>query len=228
MLQPSEEKSKVIYANMGTIYLGHQIRVETGFRVQRLVINGIPQKTRVFSQRMILRVPRDKVKSFCQTHKYGDFDRHIAKHITFRIHRSDVEIIRAYNAELRGFAEFYNLACDVKNKLAPLQHLWKLSLYMTLANKHKCSVPKILKRLRSGHKDGMWYDVSGRRKFEEVYSLRKRRRNQSPYANIDKQINIGTYTYARTELVSRLNANRCEYCEKVGGLFRSSPHEKTD
>ena len=61
---------------------------------------------------------------------------------------SDAEIMLAYNAELRGLANYYALAHNVKTKMNKLQYLWRGSLFLTLAHKHKASMKQVAKRLK--------------------------------------------------------------------------------
>jgi RNA-directed DNA polymerase len=53
---------------------------------------------------------------------------------------SEYEIITTYNAELRGFANYYAMATDVKRKLHTLGYLANYSLLATLAAKHKSGI----------------------------------------------------------------------------------------
>jgi RNA-directed DNA polymerase len=87
-------------------------------------------------------VPEEKVKAFCRAKQYGNYDLPKSAHRPLLLHSSDAEIVNTYNAELRGFANYYSLACDVKRKLARLVYLAHYSLIKTLANKHQTSVSK--------------------------------------------------------------------------------------
>ena len=58
------------------------------------------------------------------------------------LNASDAEIILTYNAELRGLANYYCLASDVKQKLSKLEYMVHYSLLKTFANKHKTKKQK--------------------------------------------------------------------------------------
>ena len=60
-----------------------------------------------------------------------------AMHRAAWLNRSDAEIIMAYNAELRGLANYYCLAYAAKTRLNKLQYIWKGGLFKTLAAKTK-------------------------------------------------------------------------------------------
>lgn len=88
--------------------------------------------------------------SFASRKGYGDMAVLKASHRNALLSCSDVEIVLAYNAELRGFANCYALARDVKFKLNRLEFIQRWSMFKTLASKHKSSVRVVAARMRSG------------------------------------------------------------------------------
>ena len=130
-----------------------------------------------------------------------------------------MEIIRAYNAELRGLANYYCLAYDVKHRLSALHYLWQMSLFKTLACKHKTSVNAMVKKLRRGNTWGLPYRVKGKVRLQEIYSLKTLQKKPCRWQSVDKQATTALWTQSRTELLARLNADTCEYCGKTGGYF---------
>jgi len=77
----------------------------------------------------------------------------------FPVHRailtrlSDYEIVSAYNAELRGICNYYNMAGNF-DKLSYFAYLMEYSCLKTLANKHKSTISKILQMFKDGR--GSW------------------------------------------------------------------------
>ena len=63
---------------------------------------------------------------------------------------TDLEIVSAYNAELRGICNYYSLSSNF-NKLGYFAYLMECSCLKTLAGKHKCKTGKI----RAMYKDGL-------------------------------------------------------------------------
>jgi RNA-directed DNA polymerase len=124
---------------------------------------------------------------------------------------SDVEIIETYNAELRGLANYYSLAYDVKMKLSRLQYLSNYSLTKTLANKHKTKMSRILKQLRQGNEWKYRYKVGGNDREVKVFKLNHMNKPRKQW-KIDMIPNTHYLTSTRSELVKRLNAGQCEYC----------------
>ncbi|WP_237714006.1 group II intron reverse transcriptase/maturase [Novosphingobium sp. Rr 2-17] len=58
-----------------------------------------------------------------------------------------MEIVLAYNAEWRGFANYYALADDVKHKLNKAGYFALFSCVKTIAVKHRTSARKVFARL---------------------------------------------------------------------------------
>src|SRR5437588_1786811 len=101
------------------------------------------------SERIQLHIPPDTLQKFCAAKGYGNYETTKAIHKKEWTQSSDAEIILAYNGELRGLANYYALAFSVKTVMHKLAHVWQVSLFKTLANKHKTSVNKIAKRLQT-------------------------------------------------------------------------------
>src|SRR5262249_12947983 len=125
-----------------------------------------------------------------------------------------------YNAELRGLAQYYALACDVKTKLHKLFFIAQYSLFKTLANKHnEKSICKIIRRLKEGNNFIYHYQVKSKSYCMAVYQLKHLKRKNRDWqivnnANIDNVTNTAWLTTKRTELICRLNANQCEVCNQ--------------
>jgi group II intron reverse transcriptase/maturase len=220
-LQTAEEKSGIYHATEGIRFLGYGVRTYTGNRLRKVKRRDSAYAVlwRTVSKDVQLHVPMEKVRMFCQRKGYGDFDRLRSLHKPGWLSRSDVEIIQAYNAELRGFANYYSLATDVKQMLNRLEYIWKGSLFKTLANKHKTSVGKIAKQLKHGREYVYHYRVKGEERLLKLYALKDLTRPSRSWTMMDVEPNVARYTWSRTEIVQRLNAQRCEYCGTVEGYF---------
>lgn len=94
-------------------------------------------------------MPRDKLQKFCETKRYGSYGKVDARHKAELIELSAAEIILAYNSELRGLANYYALALNMKRELNKVERLWKMRLLKTLAAKHKTSTTKMAKQLKT-------------------------------------------------------------------------------
>lgn len=211
-LEASEEKSRIAKASDGVRFLGYDVHTHTQRRTGKVVRDGRVFRPRMPSDIMQLSVPWDKVAQFCATKEYGNWSAFASQHRPRLLHCSDVEIVMAYNAELRGFANYYALAWDAKKKLNKLSHIWRASLGRTLANKHKCSVMQVFNRLRCGTEYQVSYEVKGMTKTVRLWKSSELRAGEIRYGTVDIVPAIAKWGLSRTEFVERLNANQCELC----------------
>jgi len=211
-LAVSEQKSGITHASDGARFLGYDIHTHTHPNSHRADFgNGRRVIRRGLRDRVKLRVPREKVLRFVRDKKWGDFDACKPTHRNALVYASDVEIALAYNAELRGFASYYALACDVKRKLNKAEYLAFGSFLRTLAAKHKSTTTRIARRLRRGQDFYVRYDVRGKPRVVKLWKLKDLEKKVVRYGVIDT-IPHTAFVYRSTELVERLNARFCERC----------------
>jgi group II intron reverse transcriptase/maturase len=220
-LTVAEAKSGIHHARDGVTFLGYTVRVCTGDRIRRVTIGDTHTTARTVSQRMHLHIPVASPRRFSRKLGYGDYDTLQPRHRPGLLSRSDVEIISTYNAEMRGLAQYYRLAQGIRTKsgLEKLYRLWQYSLLKTLAAKHQTSTSKIARRLRRGRDLSCAYQVKGRTTHLKVYSLRALKQSVPRWSPVDLQPNTCVFTLGRTEIIQRLNAERCEYCGTEKGYF---------
>jgi RNA-directed DNA polymerase len=217
-LNMSESKSHTLHIREGFRYLGYTVRGYSGNRQIKTKRAGRYTTMRSNHDVINLLVPEAKIRAFCQKHRYGNYATHTAWPKNAWLRRSDLEIILAYNAQLRGFANSYSLADNAKRGLSRLSHLHQLSLLKTLASKHQTSVRKTYKRLRVKQGLGLRYQVRGQWRTTKIFRLSDLKKTPKSF-DVDRKPNIYPFTMTRSELVQRLNANRCEYCGKDEGSF---------
>src|SRR4051795_9007334 len=85
-------------------------------------------------------VPRERVYAFCRRKRYGNLDTRQGRPRPQFLDSSDLEIITAFNSELRGFANYYCLADGVKNSLRLLELVTFRSFVATLASRHRTTM----------------------------------------------------------------------------------------
>ncbi|EPF3436203.1 group II intron reverse transcriptase/maturase, partial [Escherichia coli] len=113
---------------------------------------------------------------------------------------SEAEIVLTFNAEMRGLANYYSLALDMKYKLSKLYFIWQISLFKTLANKRRSSVNKVAKSLRQNNGD-LAITVqakNGSRKIE-VFKLKHVNRNRTTI--VDTEPRTAHITTRTTEIM---------------------------
>ncbi len=210
-LEVSDKKSGISHASDGARFLGYDILTHTHANPHRANFGARRVLRRGLMDRVQLRVPREKVLRFVQDKKWGCFDSAKPTHRPTLLHASDVEIAAAYNAELRGFANYYALACDVKYKLKKAEYLAFGSFLRTLAAKHKSTTTRIAAKLRREQDYYVRYEVQGKLRNMKLWKLKDLEKKVMRYGVIDAYPKPA-FVYRKTELVERLNARKCERC----------------
>ncbi len=215
----AEEKSHIRHSRKGVTFVGYELQTYSGDRVIKLKRGTRHTTMKSISEQIQLHIPQDKMQKFCAQKGYGIYATGKATHKPQWMHLTDAEIILAYNGELRGLANYYALAPSVKKTLHKLEWIWQTSLLKTLANKHKTSVNKIAKRLRTD--DGLRLTVKREQetRYISVFRLKNLRKPTPHNSQLDVQPNGYIWTLSRSEVIKRLNRKRCEYCEATEGPF---------
>ena len=215
----AEEKSHIRHSREGVTFLGYEIKTYSGNRLVKVKRGPRHILQRTISERIQLHIPAGKLERFCQTKRYGDYHTMRGASRGELTLLSDAEILLAYNGELRGLANYYALACNVKQRMNKLAYIWQTSFFKTLAHKHRQSVHAISSRLKTD--EGYVLTVpkkDGTRTFR-LFRLKDLRPPTPSSQGIDAPPNTLVLTLSRSELIRRLNSGQCEYCETTQGPF---------
>jgi group II intron reverse transcriptase/maturase len=209
-LELSQTKTLITHARTGAArFLGYEATVQhadqklTG---NRRSVNGIVR----------LRVPRDVIKAKCAPYlKRGKPERRGQL-----VNDDDFTIVRTYGAEYRGLVEYYLLAGDVY-RLNRLRWVAETSMLKTLACKHDSTVSKMADRYRATietpHGPRRCFEVNVEREGRKPLVARfggiplRRKKNAVLTDRVPAPV-----TVRRKELVTRLQAGRCELCKQPG------------
>jgi group II intron reverse transcriptase/maturase len=218
-LEVSEGKTGIRHAKEGTRFLGYDVRIYSGDRIVKTLHRGRHTTKRSLSERMKLYVPEEKVKAFCQGKQYGNYDLLKSSPRPGLKQSSDVEIISTYNAELRGLANYYNLACDVKRKLGRLFYLAHYSLFKTLADKHQKSLKAVVGKLKKNGEHVLEFKVGNETSRIKVFKLKHLQLKPAGAVSVDVMPNTAVFSLSGAGLLAKLNARLCEYCGIDTGYF---------
>jgi len=219
-LNIAEEKSHIVHASKGTSFLGYTIKTYTGRKIIKTRRGSRHIRMKSVSKQLQLHIPAGRLEKFCTSKKYGNYQKLKARHRTQFLNQSEVEIISAYNAELRGLANYYALATGAKARISKLYRLWQVSLFKTLAAKRKTTVNKVATSLRlddGGY--GIHYQVKGQMRTLRLFRLKTWEQPRVDSSELDVEPNLALFIMTKSELIQRLNANKCEYCETETGPF---------
>ncbi|MGH3810731.1 MAG: reverse transcriptase domain-containing protein [Pseudonocardiaceae bacterium] len=209
-LELSQEKTLITHARTGAArFLGYEITVQHAD-------HKVTGKSRSINGIVGLRVPRDVITAKCAPFlKLGKPERR-----NQMVNEDDHTIVRTYGAEYRGLVEYYLLAGDV-HRLNRLEWVMKTSMLKTLACKHDSTVTKMADR----YKTTISTPYGPRRCFEVSTEREGRKPLTARFGGIPlrrKKHAILTdrtprpVTVRRKELVTRLQAGRCELCKQAG------------
>lgn len=140
----------------------------------------------------------------------------IPRHRTALIYLSDIEILSTYNAEIRGFYNYFSLANNT-NVLNSFMYVMRYSLFKTLAAKYRVTMPKIISKYKHNGEFIIPYETKHGTNYRLLYNKgfpKKKIPNKSQ--EVDSLPNVMIYK-GRTELTQRLLANKCEWCGEVEG-----------
>jgi group II intron reverse transcriptase/maturase len=213
-LTVSTEKSGIRKASDGARFLGYEICTNTNRNAHRASFGGRRVVRRGLADRLQLRVPRDRVVRFVNGKRWGDYDRFQSRQRPAFTLASDVEIVLAYNAEFRGFANYYALADDVKRKLNKAGYIALMSCVKTIAAKHRTSARAIFRKLRQGQDFFIRFKVGDEVRAIKLWRLKDLIQTPRKWGGIDLAP-FPQFVFSRTELVERLNARECERCGRT-------------
>ncbi len=221
LLEIAEDKTCIRSAKEGVRFLGYDVKIYSGNKLVKTSSGNGTCLKRTMCQKMQSHIPREKLLQYASKKRYGNMS-------TFRpvsrpelLQRSDLEILLAYNGEMRGLANYYSLAQGYKKALSKLIGLAQLSLFATLAHKHHSNIGKVMSKMRLPNKGGYGLRViiNGRSKLYKLFRLKDHVPPSSTHSSVDNRANTQWFTLSRTELVQKINANNCEYCGKQGGYM---------
>ncbi|WP_025692730.1 reverse transcriptase/maturase family protein [Paenibacillus zanthoxyli] len=128
------------------------------------------------------------------------------------VNNDDLEILSIYNAEIRGFYNYYKLALNV-HTLSKFHYVMKYSLLKTLANKYKSRISIMKKKFSIDGAIAVKYETKSGLKVRFFYNEGFKRQELTKDDEIvDKLPDTQIYS-SRTKLVDRLLARKCEFCE---------------
>lgn len=214
-LEASSEKSKISKATDGTIFLGYTVKAIMDSRIRRTILGRRVVRSRDPAGRIHLLVPPERLVRFNQRNGYGDLGRLKAIHRRYLVDSSLLEIVLAYNVEMRGLANYYRLAYCAKFSLRKLWFLWETSLLKTLAFKLRLSVNQVAHRLKTENGLVVRLHIHGKERAIAVFNLKHL--NQLP--NIGSKVDtlaVPWFTSGRSDVMDRLLAQQCEYCGATG------------
>lgn len=131
---------------------------------------------------------------------------------TYMIDLDDLEIVSQFNAEIRGFYNYYSIANN-SHVINSFYHIMSYSMYKTFARKYKSSVKKILFKYKKGGTFKVAYENSkGKMLCQSFYHDGFKRKKIAGATSCDTIPRTVTITGGRNSLMERLKLQVCELC----------------
>lgn len=210
----SVEKTKVTHSAERARFLGYDISVSRSQDIKRKK-NGV--KARLYTGVVNLYVPHEKWET--KLREYGAIriirnpdgkDLWKAIHRGKLINHTDIEILRKYNAEVRGLYNYYSLACNAC-AIGKFSSLMKYSMLKTFAAKYRTKTSKIKKRyIKSGDFTVPYATIAGIK--EAVYYNKGFKRQDKPLFGQIDMLEIYKRYDMPNSLAGKLRAKTCELC----------------
>lgn len=209
-MELSEEKTLITHSSNYARFLGYDVRTRRNNDVRKA--GNTTQRT--LSQTAELTIPlNDKIMKFLFDKKIivQTKDGKVKPWARLSLTRcSDLEIITAYNAELRGICNYYALASNFR-KLNYFGYLMEYSCLKTLACKHKTTTAKIIRKNKDGK--GKWRIAYQNRKGQcYCYFADFSECRESRYFTDTIDTTAMKHSRTKTVFEQRLSAKVCELC----------------
>jgi hypothetical protein len=209
-LELSQDKTLITHARTGAAtFLGYEITIH---RSDTKVTRG----RRSANGGVALRVPKDVIKAKCAPYtKLGKPE--VRSRL---VNEDDHTIVATYGTEYRGLVNYYLLAGDVW-RLNKVRWVMVTSLLKTLACKHGSTVSKMAARYTAttptphGPRTCVQATVTrGQKPLTATFGGIPLKRQ--PRAVLTDRTPLPDTIIHRKELISRLQAGRCEICQHTG------------
>ncbi len=213
-LELSQEKTLITHGQKKAHFLGYSIYVRK---------SNLPKKdkqgrmVRNYGGRIVLEVEsstiRDKLLSLkAMEITYVDGKEIWKAKARYSMKDSDdLEILRTYNSEIRGFYNYYSIANN-SSIINSYKYIMEYSMYKTYATKYRTTKHNMIEKYRINKDFGVKYKTKdGKEKICLFYNEGFKRKDINRNADVDNVTDKRFYL-GRTSLIQRLEAGRCELC----------------
>lgn len=221
-LSLSEEKTLITHGNKKAKFLGYEIYVRPfSDKTLRGQKSGVLIKA--YGKKVVLEVPmstmRDKLLYYeaMMIQQFEGKARWKSTSRTKLIHLDDLEILDAYNREIRGFANYFSIANN-SSHLNSFKYIMQYSMYKTFARKYSTTARKIIAKYRINKGFAVTYeDKKGRKKTRVFFNGSFKRKITAMDASCDVVANT-IFNTTVSSLIQRLQAGKCELCGAEGNI----------
>lgn len=213
-LELSQEKTLITHGQKKARFLGYSIYVRKSNLPKK---DKLGRMVRNYGGRIVLEVESSTIRDKLLLLKAMEITYVDCKEIWKAKSRysmkdsDDLEILRTYNSEIRGFYNYYSIANN-SSIINNFKYIMEYSMYKTYATKYRTTKHNMIEKYRINKDFGVKYKTKdGKEKvclfYNEGFKHKDINRNADVDNVTDKRIYLG-----RTSLVQRLEASKCEIC----------------
>jgi group II intron reverse transcriptase/maturase len=170
-LELSDEKTRIAHTSKRVRFLGYDIAVRRSQKVKKRA-DGV--KMRTLNNSVELTVPlEDKIMKFLFSNGVIEQKKDGAIWpvcIPRMRYKSELEIVKRYDAQVRGICNFYCLAANY-DKLKYFRYLMEYSCLKTLASKSNSTSAKLLKKYHTQNGWGIPYETKNGVRYAHIASI---------------------------------------------------------
>lgn len=213
-LELSQEKTLITHGQKKARFLGYSIYVRKSNLPKR---DKLGRMVRNYGGRIVLEVEsstiRDKLLSLKAIEiTYVDGKEIWKPKARYSMKDSDdLEFLRTYNSEIRGFYNYYSIANN-SSIINSFKYIMEYSMYKTYATKYRTTKHNMIEKYRVNKDFGVKYKTKdGKEKICLFYNEGFKRKDVNYNADVDNVTDKRIYL-GRTSLIQRLEASKCELC----------------
>lgn len=213
-LELSQEKTLITHGQKKAHFLGYSIYVRKSNLPKR---DKLGRMVRNYGGRIVLEVEsstiRDKLLSLkAMKITYVDGKEIWKSKSRYSMKDSDdLEILRTYNSEIRGFYNYYSIANN-SAVINSFKYIMEYSMYKTYATKYRTTKHNMIEKYRINKDFVVKYKTKdGKEKVCLFYNEGFKRKDINRNADVDN-ITDKRFYLGKTSLIQRLEASKCELC----------------
>lgn len=213
-LELSQEKTLITHGQKKARFLGYSIYVRKSNLPKK---DKLGRMVRNYGGRIVLEIEsstiRDKLLSLkAMKITYVDGKEIWKPKARYSMKdNDDLEILRTYNSEIRGFYNYYSIANN-SSIINSFKYIMEYSMYKTYATKYRTTKHNMIEKYRINKDFGVRYKTKdGKEKVCLFYNEGFKRKNINRNAGVDNVTDKRFYL-GRTSLIQRLKASKCELC----------------
>lgn len=215
-LELSEEKTLITHSSDKARFLGYDITVRRDNAIRRDK-NNVPKKAFNYSVGMYIpyEIWRNKLLNLgvLRIVMQDGKEKWEPIHRPELICVDDLEILSTYNAEIRGYYNYYQFA-DNSTVLQKFKYIMEYSMYKTYAAKYRTSIGKVKSKFCIDGSFSIRYQTENGEKIATLYNAGFAKQNILKTAKLkfNDTMPDTKWVFGVNSLVKRLKAKKCELC----------------